>query len=167
MQILNIKTIGLLMLTLILGGCDLFNPPVDTTIPPDDDTSVVSSNKLIAEKAIYSDASNSSEHLANIELWMDGSPRQPRIVLTAVVDLTFFDINMTLPVCYVFPRPHGEMSGWRGGPLEAGKTVEIESRWDQISDSCEGDFATVLWNISTQFQGSKDNLTVPWDWPEN
>jgi len=165
MKFLHSKIV-LLLLVFVLSGCDLFKPPTNDMDEVPDETPVSSNQKLIAEKAIYSDGSGSNIHLANIELWMDGSPRRPLIVFEAVTNLAFFNINMTLPVCYVFPRPNGEISSWHSGPLEPGQIVRIESFWEQITNSCQGDYATVLWDVSTQREGSKDNITVIWDWPE-
>jgi hypothetical protein len=96
---------------------------------------------------------------------MDGGPTRPRIVLVAVRELVYFDINLALPVCFVFPRPNQEMPAWRGGPLPAGARVEIPSAWERVSDGCAGEFATVLWNLAAAHEGSKSKLSVAWDWP--
>gem|GEM_PF-5368350 len=147
----------------LLGGCEMLAPQVEPVTPPPLDAV---RSKLVAKHAIHSSASNNNDHLADLEVWMDHGPTRPRLLLTARQDLVYFDINLALPVCYVFIRPNQEMPGWRGGPLRAGQHVELSSNWEQISDTCQGDYATVLWNMASQYQGSKSKLSVQWDWPE-
>lgn len=148
----------------LLGGCGLLAPsPVEPMAPP---PAPQPSHRLVVKHAIHSSASNHNDHLADLEVWMDRDPSHPRLVLKAQQDLVYFDLNLALPVCYVFFRPNQEMPGWRGGPLSAGQRVEFASRWEKISDACRGDYATVLWNMASQYQGSKSKLSVQWDWPK-
>ena len=162
----TLQSVVLLSLSvLLLGGCEALKKP-DPVAPAPPPQPVRPQSALIAEQAIFSGSSVNNTHLANLEVWMDGSPRHPRIVLSAVTDLEFFDLSLALPSCYTFFRPNGEIPSWRGTQLAAGERVEIASRWEQISDRCGSDYATVLWNMASQYQGSKSKLSVVWAWPD-
>lgn len=151
--------LGLLLLT---ASCDwlVSSPPEPPAPEPSPPRSV-----LIGQRAILADGADLSAHLADLEVWMDEAPRHPRIVLKAVQDLVYFDLNLVLPVCYVFPRPNQEMPGWRGGPLPAGQQVEIPSTWEKTDNACESPYATVLWNLASYHQGARSKMSMLWEWP--
>ncbi|HEY5596824.1 MAG TPA: hypothetical protein VIL47_06130 [Candidatus Bipolaricaulota bacterium] len=151
------------LLSLMTSGCDWWLPP-EAQEPPVPEPQ--KHQALIGQRAILADSADPSAHLADIEVWMDESPRRPRIVLRAVQDLVYFDLNLSLPVCYVFPRPNQEMPGWRGGPLPAGEQVEIPSSWEKISDTCDSPYATVLWNLASYHQGARSKMSMLWEWPD-
>lgn len=160
---MKLQRILALSVLVLLSGCEALvpSPPVPATPNPDPSPS---REVLVARYDIFS--SGGSELLAQLEVWMDGSPEHPRIVLQAVQSLVYFDLNLALPDCFVFYRPQQEMPGWRGGPLAAGASVSFASRWDQISDSCLGQPATVLWNLASQHLGSRSKVSIPWDLPQ-
>jgi hypothetical protein len=84
-----------------------------------------------------------------------------------VKDIEYFLISLALPTCYIFPRPQGQIPSWTGSHLAAGESVEIISRWEEVSTGCDDDYATLLWNLSSQYEGSKSSISVLWKWPED
>jgi len=155
------KSAILLLGVLLLAGCDLLRePPVDdgTEPPPPAVTS-----RRVAEHAIR--AHPSGRHVATIRIWMDEGPAHPRLVLEAVEALEYYELHLALPSCYVFPRPHGEMPAWRGNRLSAGQRVEIGSTWERVSQNCGSNHATVRWDLASSSFGSRDQLSVLWEWP--
>ena len=165
------KGVSIVLLLVSLTGCDLFQipvppPPPEVPAPPPEEPPAPRS-RMVGQQVIVSGTKvNSGDHLADIEVWMDTGPTHPRIVLRAAVDLEFFEVNLALPACYVFPRPNGEIPSWRSGRLLAGEVVEIPSHWEKIGEACEDDFATVLWNLASRHQGSKSKMSILWQWPE-
>jgi len=85
-------------------------------------------------------------------------------VLEAAAALEFYELHLALPPCYVFPRPNGEMPAWRGTRLAAGQRVEIGSTWEKVNASCGSNDATVRWELASSAFGSRDKLSVLWEW---
>lgn len=162
------RTTGVCLLTialLILTGCGLYlDPPLeqggDREDPPPE-----TQEWLMGRQTIHAGGS-SNRAIAEVELWMDGDPLHPRIVLAARETLALYELHLTLPDCYDFPRPDGGMPGWQGTQLAAGERVQIRSEWLRIRETCDSPFATLLWQIAASAGGSRDRMSVRWEPPQ-
>lgn len=150
----------------VLSGCEALVPPGAVEPPAPSEPPAPDLSQRVAAREILGGTAN-RQRLATLELWMDGDVLHPRLVLQARVDLDFYELHLALPTCYAFPRPRGEMPGWRGLGLRAGQRVEIASEWIRFGQQCPSAYATVLWQIASRAYGSKGHYSVLWQPPQD